>query len=437
MNPLPLTSEQRQALETTLSRETDRLRRRAQLLLAYAEGKATAQVAAEAGCSTSQARYWRRQFLRRGLGVVEPGRVPGIQATPRPATPPPPQVPVPPDNTVSTVAASIPQATPPDLPFPTRLDRPGILSNDPLAEAGRKILRFQFAEMLRHEEATRGGEDIEALHDMRVATRRMRAAFVVFESGFDPQETRRYLKGLRAAGRALGLARDQDVFLEKAHTYQAGLPAESQAGLQPMLAAWEAERLAAHAALESYLGSKKYERFKRKFNEFVQTPKMGTRPLESEIPAATQVRDVVPALIYTRLEAVRAYEALLPAASLAQLHTLRIEFKKLRYTLEYFREVLGPEAKMVIDEIKELQDHLGDLHDADVACQIIGDFLAGWEGQQATLPLAERRSAEPMVAYLAFQHAARHRLMATFPQAWEHFNRPEVRRNLALAIAGL
>jgi CHAD domain-containing protein len=44
-------------------------------------------------------------------------------------------------------------------------------------------------------------------------------------------------------------------------------------------------------------------------------------------------------LIYTRLEAVRAYEAILPQATIPQLHLLRIEFKKLRYAVEFFRDV--------------------------------------------------------------------------------------------------
>jgi hypothetical protein len=58
------------------------------------------------------------------------------------------------------------------VPFPEPMTAPGIEPVDPLAEAGRKLMRFQFAEMLRHEEGTRLGDDTEALHDMRVATRR-------------------------------------------------------------------------------------------------------------------------------------------------------------------------------------------------------------------------------------------------------------------------
>jgi CHAD domain-containing protein len=149
------------------------------------------------------------------------------------------------------------------------------------------------------------------------------------------------------------------------------------------------------------------------------------------------VRHVVPELIYSRLGVVRSYEAVLGSASLEQMHALRIEFKKLRYTLEFFREVLGSSAGEVIEAIKVMQDHLGDLNDADVACQLLRAFLDEWEERQALLPIEERQNPEPIVAYLGAKHAERHHLMVSFPQAWERFNRPELRTALAGAIAGL
>ena len=124
-------------------------------------------------------------------------------------------------------------------------------------------------------------------------------------------------------------------------------------------------------------------------------------------------------------------------AQVAQLHALRIEFKKLRYTLEYFREVLGEEAKGIINEIKGLQDHLGDLNDARVAAEMLRDFLPRWDAIQATLPVAERRGPEPILVYLASRYAERQRLMLSFKDAWRRFNRPELREKLAMAVGVL
>jgi CHAD domain-containing protein len=291
--------------------------------------------------------------------------------------------------------------------------------------------------MLRHEPGTRLGENIEALHDMRVATRRMRAAFNVFGSAFDPKVLKPYLKGLRATGRTFGHARDMDVFMEKASQYQETLLPEARSGLQPLMAAWEEERSRARSAMLAHLDSEKYLKFKRAYNVFLHTPGAGVLSVSHDQPIASRVRDVVPALIYTRLASVQAYETILPTATIPQLHALRIEFKKLRYTVEYFKEVLGKSAKDVIDVLKGMQDHLGELHDADVACQIIRQFLDQWEVQQTNLPLDSRQSSEAIVAYLAYKHAERHRLMVSFPEAWKCFNCPELRQNLALAIAVL
>lgn len=316
-------------------------------------------------------------------------------------------------------------------------DRPGVEPEDSLAEAGRKLLRFQLARMARHEDGTRLGEDIEELHDMRVAVRRMRAVFEVFGPAFKAGAIKPFLKGLRATGRALGRVRDLDVFIEKAQRYLKDLPAEEQSGLDPLFEAWAQEREAARNKMLKYLDSEDFDTFKRKFGEWVNTPGAGATVYA---PAADQtypdqVRYVAPVLVYQRLAGVRAHEARLAEASLEQLHELRLEFKRLRYTLEFFKEVLGPEVKAVIDDLKKMQDHLGDLNDANVACDLLSDFLERWGVQQAGLPIAERRNSEPVVAYLAAKHAERHRLLLSFDEAWAHFHRSEFRENLALAVA--
>lgn len=326
---------------------------------------------------------------------------------------------------------------PGDLDSLLKLERPGVEPDDPLSEAGRKVLRYHFAEMLRHEEGTRLGEDIEELHDMRVATRRMRAAFEVFENAFDLKAVKPHLKGLRAAGRALGRVRDLDVFMEKAQLYLDSLPPEQRHGLDMLLGAWSEQREADRAEMLAHLDSPDYQNFKRKFAVFLNTPGAGARQIPEEQIEPELVRYVAPVLIYTRLAAVRAYEPRLPSASIEQLHALRIEFKKLRYTVEFFKEVMGVQAGAVIGDIKGLQDHLGDLNDADVACQILREFLDNWENREVQVPLSERSNPEPLVAYLAAKHAERHRLIVTFQEAWAHFDRPEFRENLAQAIAVL
>jgi CHAD domain-containing protein len=142
---------------------------------------------------------------------------------------------------------------------------------------------------------------------------------------------------------------------------------------------------------------------------------------------------VAPKLIYGRWARVQAFGPVLEGAPICVLHALRIECKRLRYTLEFFAEVLGPSAGDVIQAVVKVQDHLGELNDADVANAMLSDFLfAGrTDGER------ERLIAPGVVAYLAAKQRELQSLIETFPQAWERFNQPAVRKALADAVAVL
>jgi len=453
MNPVNLNQETRKQLREIIQTEADTLARRAKLILAYADGMQTIDAAKSAGISGGRARYWKREFNRIGMGIFaakdtlvekasdHAGLTEGVVLEKEHL-----------GNARLEEEALIPNKAEkkeksktrkekkyavPALPFPEPLKAPGILPDDTLAEAGRKIFLVQFAVMLKNETGTRLGEDIEALHDMRVATRRMRAAFDVFNDAFRKKTIKSHLSGLRQTGRLLGSVRDLDVFMEKANKYLDSLVIDARQGLDPLLSMWQDQLIEARENLITYLDSKAYQEFLLDFNYFVQTPGIGVKAMGEVIPTPHKVCEIVPCIIYSRLAAVRAYDAIIQNATIPQLHILRIEFKKLRYALEFFIEVLGPEAREVIGLIKKMQDHLGDLHDADVACQILNNYLEKWDSGQIGVQLTERQNPEPLVNYLAFQHAERHRLMVTFPEVWALFEQPEIMRKVALAVAAL
>ncbi|RME98401.1 MAG: CHAD domain-containing protein, partial [Chloroflexi bacterium] len=321
--------------------------------------------------------------------------------------------------------------------YPTRKTI-GLTPTDSLAEAGRKAIGFHFARMLDKEAGTRAGEDIEELHDMRVATRRMRAAFNLFGPAYSAKAVKPLLAGLRATGKALGPVRDLDVFMEKLQNYQHSLAGYEKEDFAIFLDVWKVRRDAARKKMLAYLDSKEYRKFKKRLYKFVTTEGLGAKPIPQRVPPVPyQLRHIVPGLIYSAYDQVRAYETVLDNAPIDTLHELRITFKGLRYTLEFMQEILYDGKEMVIKEVKAMQDHLGDMNDADVAAAILRDFLADWETHQLHLPLAQRQSPAPIVAYLNAQLNQRHRLLTTFPKAWAHFNRPEFRANLAKAISML
>jgi CHAD domain-containing protein len=322
------------------------------------------------------------------------------------------------------------------------LDAPGIEPDDPMSEAGRKTFRFHYRRMLYNEPGTRLGEDIEALHDMRVATRRMRAAFRVFGDAYRPKSVAPYLKGLRRTGRALGPVRDLDVFREKVWAYLDTLPESQRSSLDGFLAELEAQRQAARERMLAYLDSEKYARFRERFGEFVETEGLGSQPiaLVDGEPPPFRVRHVAPMAIYERLAAVRAYDEWVTIADppLTRLHALRIACKRLRYTIEFFAEVLGPDTKSTIKEVVTMQDHLGAVQDAVVAKEILGAFLkwGTWghiPDQPPPAPEAPRH--DPGVqAYLAALEADLQHLLATFPLAWQRIKGTDLSRMVAESV---
>jgi CHAD domain-containing protein len=244
----------------------------------------------------------------------------------------------------------------------------------------------------------------------------------------------------------LGAVRDLDVFWQKTQHYLETLPPERQNDLEPLRAVWGTERERAREKMNAYLDSERYIQFKKQFGEFLQTPGAGALPPFSKKgePTPNRVRHVVPVLIYQRLAAVRAYDEWVIGEDipLERLHQLRIAAKRLRYTLEYFQEVLGPEAKDAIKEIKGLQDHLGDLQDAVVASNLLRDFMTWGTWGHTQIKESVALPSEPIVApgvaaYLAARQIELQRLVETFPQVWAQIQSPDFGQLAAEALAML
>ncbi|MBI5670072.1 MAG: CHAD domain-containing protein [Chloroflexi bacterium] len=297
-----------------------------------------------------------------------------------------------------------------------------ITPEDSMAEAGRKILLKELLTLLQHEDGSRTGADIEDVHDMRVAIRRMRSAIRLLRPYLKWKAIRPYNRELRHLGRVLGEVRDLDVMIEQFQRYQTALDAESQAALQPTITALDAQRQQARVALNEYFNSKSYRRFVKSFAEFLLQPLPKPHLNGSVVPY--QVRHVLPMLIYDRLSAVRAYDTVLDQADAPTLHALRIEFKRLRYLLSLFQAVLGPQVEDVIAEIKTIQDHLGHLNDGAVARLRLKHLL-------------ETDTSGMLAGYLAFLDTQELGLKDSFMVAWQRFNTRKVQQKLASAVLAL
>jgi len=348
---------------------------------------------------------------------------PGVHVPPAPA---PGSAPEP----GADAPADAPDEGPPRRPPLAVGKTPGVAHDDLLAEAGRKVLRFHLARMLAREEGTRTGLRIEDLHGMRVATRRMRAAWRVFGDGFRLDRTRRMRRRLREVAARLGAVRDLDVLIEAAQAHQASLPETDAVAFAPLVRAWSDDREVARLLLMRELDSSAYSRLVEEYRIFVMAE--GAAVLAPASPVAPhRVRDTAGSRIWLAYEQVRGYESVLRWADIETIHQLRIAGKWLRYTLEFFREALGPEVDQLIPRVVALQDHLGWLHDADVTIGLTRQFLVSNAGR------LDPAQTEVIAAYLQGRERELERLRRTIGSTWRGVNGVAFRRLLGRAVSGL
>jgi triphosphatase len=279
--------------------------------------------------------------------------------------------------------------------------------------------------MLQNEPGVYKGDNVEAVHDMRVATRRIRTAIKVLAPYF-PTDWRETIKEeLRNAAKILGEVRDLDVFKINFDDYiqdQSSWKMEAYANL---IRTWESEHSAAHQKVKSYLDGKAYRNCVAKLANFQNKFVKYIKDIPDEI-VAERINQSVPSILFKLDKQVRVYDNQLDTATLHQLHRLRIQLKHFRYTLEFFDSVLGETNQLFISEIINLQDHLGNLHDADFSCRFVEKEINELDPDQI-----HNRAMLQYVAYLK-QHIEN--LQKSFHIAWSDFYLSENHQLLASVI---
>ena len=242
-------------------------------------------------------------------------------------------------------------------------------AEDLFAEGGRKVLRRHLIRMLDREIGARGGDEL-ALKQMRVATRRLRATWRVFDDGFKGSARRAFLGQLRRIGQTLGAVRDLDVLI-------ASIPDDP--GLVPLAKHWRRRRQVAFDELVKLLGSKRYGRFVDRMLHFAETPGAGVTKRLAEVPVA----DVAPITLRAALDKMLTAGAVAAGSGdLETWHALRIEGRRLRYSVEAFADVLAEKpTRDILRRITRLQDRLGSLQDAVVATEAASSWLDGGDSE--------------------------------------------------------
>jgi CHAD domain-containing protein len=278
----------------------------------------------------------------------------------------------------------------------------------PFAELGRIVLRRQIRRLQQTVRAVKDDETIEAVHDLRVATRRIRAALRLLSPVAPAKAARRATIAVRTLARQAGATRDRDVLLHD-------MTGREMSGLEPVIEAIRTERMAAHAELVNYVSTKQYERELRALAQLACVNEgWDNRP---------RVRDHAGSMLYAHYEALRSYDRDGLPEDEASLHAMRIAGKRLRYALELVSDIVGERLSDLLQPLIDFQDHLGALNDISVARGLLA-------------PHTDHAPAA-VAGYLAAREAEWAALRQELPECWNVLASSTYRNHLLTVIGDL
>jgi CHAD domain-containing protein len=266
----------------------------------------------------------------------------------------------------------------------------------PAIEHVRAYLRTQVAEIERTDPLVRSGDDPEAVHDFRVAVRRMRSVLKSTEALFDKDWLKSLREELRWIGGEFAAARDLDVLLAR-------LGKEAGSEGAPVVKLLETERRRAWKRTRSALSGERYLKLLDRLTAAVEAPPVRRADLSLEAVARREFKKLR-----------RAARKLGPKASPDQVHRVRILAKRARYAAELAEPVAGKRARRFVNAAKQFQDVVGSHQDAVVAAdriRAVVDRTKSMESAFAAGRLVERTTA--------LRRKARRKL----PRAWKRLER--------------
>jgi CHAD domain-containing protein len=279
------------------------------------------------------------------------------------------------------------------------------------AAVARSVERLTAAEP-----QVRSGDDAEAVHQARVATRRLRSDLRTFAPLVRAGWRRPVRSELRWLADALGAVRDADVLLDRLRRGVERLAPDDRGPAASIIGRLERERDIHRTALLEVLDSERHA-------ELQATLAAASSQLPLTGPAGKRADRALPRLVVKPWrELVDEVRHAVDAGSDDGLHLVRIRAKRCRYAAEAVAPVVGPRATRFADAVSDLQTVLGDLHDAVVA--------AAWLRSLADL---SERDAIVAGELVDMQRRDADASRAGWPAAWERASRRKLRRWLPRA----
>jgi CHAD domain-containing protein len=257
----------------------------------------------------------------------------------------------------------------------------------------RELALRQLNRFIAYESKVLKGDDTGAIHDMRVASRRLQQVLDLLYAKPRPKEVRRWRRQIRRCRQVLGEVRNCDVLLEIVGN---ALRRKRSARRQ----AWTAVQ---HFLLirrsESFLratrkfGKINFTVFYVDLKEFLHHDQAHGHSAEHHVHGSEALRPGFVKNLTDALESTWSGFAEHIAQSHRQsrpeiIHGARIATKRLRYLLEVFHDFGVAGSADALAWLRQLQNHLGDWHDLEVLEQMMVEMLARREFLRDHLPLA-------------------------------------------------
>ena len=243
----------------------------------------------------------------------------------------------------------------------------------PFGIAAQASISALYDQMISNLEGTVTGEDIEALHDMRVASRRLRAALRVFKSALPAKILVIVVGQVGAVTHALGSVRDHDVFID----YLEKQSKKIDEDINWLLDVEKEDRDQSRKQMLDTLNNLPSGLLELKITTMLSKSTM-TKNKPRNFMAAQASKLIVPRLN----DLISLSHAIYNSELIAEIHQMRIASKKLRYTMEAFIPCFEQPIIDLISEIKLLQEQLGMIHDCDVWV----DKLTGYQNDPDPVP---------------------------------------------------
>jgi CHAD domain-containing protein len=277
----------------------------------------------------------------------------------------------------------------------------------------RRVLGVRFKEMWSLRAEALDWSDIEGVHDMRVASRRLRSALRDFKPYLKQSKLRGVSDELKKIADALGTVRDEDVAIDTLEKLAAEAPTEFVAGVKQFAMARrmrrEGERAALVKALEDVSLSGLQAKFDKKIEKALKVSRDGDKKDESNA-LETSFRQAGREIIRARVEELRSLSAgFYQPRKTKPLHRIRIASKRLRYAVELFAQCWNDSLAPFAKEVEEMQGSLGDLHDCDVWIEEFGKLLTDRSKGASRVAAAQAVEPERLAAVWLLRHYAKAR----------------------------